>query len=140
MKLPSYIRHFDIDRGIQYLMVGAAVVLISLLYPSSVKFKYEFQRGQEWRYADLYAPFDFPIQKSEEEVLKDRSELERSITPYYRFNKNLKSAKLKDCEAAIQRLQLLAVQRGDTLSVQQSADLYMNFVADVYTCLSSPFV
>ena len=64
MNLPSYIRHFDVDRGIQYLMVGAAVVLVSLLYPSSVKFKYEFQRGQEWRYADLYAPFDFPIQRS----------------------------------------------------------------------------
>ena len=92
----------NFDRTIQFLMVGAVIVLISLLYPSSVKFKYQFQRGQEWRYADLYAPFDFPIKKTESEIARELAERQNDITPYYRFNKELKDAKLKDCEAAIQ--------------------------------------
>ena len=95
----------NFDRTIQYFMVGAVVILISLLYPSSVKFKYEFQRGQEWRYADLHAPFDFPIKKSETEIAQEMTERQQNITPYYRFNKELQSAKLKDCEAAIESWQ-----------------------------------
>ena len=124
------IKNRDFDRGIQLFMVAASVILVSLLYPSSVKFKYEFQKGQEWRYEDLYAPFDFPIQKSEEEIIKDRQELEFSITPYYRFNKDLRAAKLKDCEASIAGLGLILLnERGDTLEPSTANAVYMGFIA-----------
>ena len=58
-------------------MVMITVLLISLLYPSSVKFKYEFQKGQVWRYEDLVAPFDFAIKKTQEELEEDKAEIAR---------------------------------------------------------------
>ncbi len=109
------------DKGIQYLMVAATITLISLLYPNSVKFKYEFQKGQEWRYEDLYAPFDFPINKSEEEIQEGRKQMERDISPYYRLNPSLRSAKLKDCEAAILRWKSAAILHGDSVRVEKQA-------------------
>ncbi|MEO1260281.1 MAG: HDIG domain-containing metalloprotein [Bacteroidota bacterium] len=130
MNFLQKLKYIDFDRGIQLFMVAASVILVSLLYPSSVKFKYEFQKGQEWRYEDLYAPFDFPIQKSEEEIIKDRQELEFSITPYYRFNKDLKAAKIKDFEAALARLSLVMInEQGDSVEQSEANEIYLSFIA-----------
>ncbi len=115
------------DKGIQYLMVATAIILISLLYPNSVKFKYEFQKGQEWRYEDLSAPFDFPINKSDEEISEDKQQMERDISPYYRLNPSLQSAKLKDCEAAINRWKIMAVTQGDSVDIEKKALDYIAF-------------
>lgn len=85
-------------------MVIAAVVLISLLYPNSVKFKYEFQKGQVWRYDDLLAPFDFPIRKTADELQKDKEQINTDFSPYYRLNPELQKAKWADFEAEFEQL------------------------------------
>lgn len=87
-----------------WLMVIAAIILISLLYPNSVKFKYEFQKGQTWRYEDLVAPFDFPIRKSASELQKDKDAIAAEFSPYYRLNTELQNAKWKDFEAEFAQL------------------------------------
>lgn len=120
-KWPSF------DRTMQFIMVVAAVVLISLLYPNSVKFKYQFQKGQEWRYADLYAPFDFPIKKTEHEIAEGRAALEADITPFYELDDDLAAAKKKDLEAAINRWYLSAAQREDSISLAREVPVYLDF-------------
>ena len=92
----------NMDQLFRYLLVAGVVFLISLLYPSNVKFKYEFQRGQSWRYEDLTAPFDFAIKKPNEEIMEDRSRVARDFSPYYRQNPNLANAKIRDFEAAVE--------------------------------------
>ena len=32
--------------------------------------KYDFGQGKPWQYDNLYAPFDFAVQKTEEEIVK----------------------------------------------------------------------
>jgi hypothetical protein len=91
----------ELGRFGKYLAGAAVVVLISFLYPDNTKFKYEFQKGQTWRYETLPAPFDFPIKKSAREISDDRAALEKSFSPYYRFNPDLPDAKRKDFEAAV---------------------------------------
>ena len=39
------------------------VIAIVYLFPKGGHFKYEFQKGKPWQYDNLYAPFDFAIQK-----------------------------------------------------------------------------
>lgn len=116
-------------------MVAVTIILVSLLYPSSVKFKYEFQKGQEWRYEDLRAPFDFPILKTEEEIISGKSEMEKSITPYYRINNQLKSAKLQDCEAAIKRWAAEQKQAGDSINAEKNSEKYLYFFSRVISGL-----
>ncbi|MBK9017255.1 MAG: HDIG domain-containing protein [Saprospiraceae bacterium] len=81
--------------------VVAVALLISLLYPNNVKFKYEFHQGQAWPYEDLTAPFDFAIKKSNDELEKDKELIMREFWPYYTLNNDLSGAKIKDFEAAL---------------------------------------
>ena len=53
---------------LQYLLIFGVIALISLLFPDNLKFKYEFERGQIWRFEDLRAPFDYAIKKTEEQL------------------------------------------------------------------------
>ncbi|MBI5917408.1 MAG: HDIG domain-containing protein [Bacteroidetes bacterium] len=87
--------------------VVAVAVLISFLYPGSVKFKYEFQRGQVWRYDDLTASFDFPIKKTAAELGADKALMVKEFSPFYTFNAELTAAKISDIKAAAEALPAL---------------------------------
>ena len=129
------LKNISYDRLVQFAMVAVAIFLVSLLYPSSVKFKYEFKKGQEWRYENLYAPFDFPILKTEEEIAKGKTELENSITPFYKINKQLKTAKLQDCEAAIKQWESGQLQAGDSINAENNAEKYLYFFSRLISSL-----
>ena len=42
----------------------ATTFLIVYLFPKSGTFRYSFEKGKPWQSENLYAPFDFAIQKS----------------------------------------------------------------------------
>ena len=50
------------------LLFLIAVVSIVYLFPKGGQFKYDFNKGKPWQYDNLYATFDFSIQKSDEEI------------------------------------------------------------------------
>ncbi|MEM8526764.1 MAG: HDIG domain-containing metalloprotein [Bacteroidota bacterium] len=78
----------------KYLIVLGVIVLISTLFPNNVRFKYEYEQGKVWSYNNLSAPFDFTILKSEEEIAKDRSEREKTFSPYYQIKTDLLQQRL----------------------------------------------
>ncbi|MDR2813611.1 MAG: HDIG domain-containing protein [Prevotellaceae bacterium] len=61
----------------------AATLLIVILLPREGKFQYEFQKGKMWQHKTLYAPFDFPIYKTETELANEKRQALNSVTPYY---------------------------------------------------------
>ncbi|SFW61852.1 hypothetical protein SAMN02927921_02758 [Sinomicrobium oceani] len=65
-----------------------ATVLMVYLFPKAGKFKYEFQKGKPWQYDNLYAPFDFPILKTKEEVEQEKEAARSDFVPYYTYNAN----------------------------------------------------
>ena len=50
------------------LAFAVALVLILQVFPEKAKFKYEFRKGELWQHENLYAPFDFPLKKTEEQI------------------------------------------------------------------------
>lgn len=68
------------------LLVVGVIAFISLLFPTNVKFKYEFEKGQTWRHENLYAPFDFAIRKPETVVRAERQEILQTLKPVYRID------------------------------------------------------
>ena len=50
------------------------ISIIVYLFPKEATFKYEFQKGRAWQYPSYFAPFEFSILKSEEEIKVDREE------------------------------------------------------------------
>lgn len=66
--------------------------LIVYLFPKGGKFKYEIPKGKPWQYENLYAPFDFAILKTPEEISAEKQEINRSHIPYFDYNKDVAEA------------------------------------------------
>ena len=59
------------------------LVIIVILYPKSVKFKFEFHKGKPWLHNELIAPFDFPIYKTNKEIKEETDEQLKNFYAYY---------------------------------------------------------
>ena len=68
-----------------FLFIITAVVIVYLL-PKGGKFKYEITKGKPWQYENLYAPFDFAILKTDDEIVKEKDQIIANNIPYYTFN------------------------------------------------------
>ena len=64
----------------------AVVVVIVLLFPKDMKFKYQYEIGKPWTYELMTASFDFPIYKTEEQLEADKIELLANYTPYFQLD------------------------------------------------------
>jgi len=56
------------------LLIGCGFLTL-YLFPKGGQFKYEFQKGKPWQYPTLYAPFDFSILKSNEDLEREKQEI-----------------------------------------------------------------
>ena len=73
----------------KYFLYVVSVALIVFFFPKGGKFKYEFQKGKPWQYENLYAPIDFSIQKTQEEIQEEQSSIRANKTDYYTYNASL---------------------------------------------------
>ena len=53
------------------------ISIIVYLFPKEATFKYEFQKNQPWQYETLIAPYDIDVYRTDDEVKKDRKEINR---------------------------------------------------------------
>lgn len=73
--------------------------LLVFLMPRSSKFPYDYTRGREWKHETLFADFDFPIYKTEEELRNERSNTENGIIPYYKYSEETANRNVRAAEA-----------------------------------------
>ena len=59
------------------------------LFPKGGQFKYEFQKGKPWQYENYYAPFDFAIQKTDDEIEAEKRQINRSSKQFFRYNEEV---------------------------------------------------
>ncbi len=82
-----------------------ATVLMVYMFPKKGKFKYQFTKGKPWQYENLYAPFDFGILKSQEDIESEKEGLRTNAIPYFEVDKNVsKSVRDKLDEAYVRVL------------------------------------
>ena len=68
-----------------------SVVAIVYLFPKGSQFKYQFQKGKIWQYDDFVAPFDFAIQKSDEELSAEKQEIIDHQMLFFTYNDGIVS-------------------------------------------------
>ncbi len=66
-----------------------AVLILVLFIPREGKFKYEFSRNKPWLHEDLYAPFEFAIEKPEKELSLEQAQVLKSLKPYYLLEESI---------------------------------------------------
>ena len=57
-----------------FLFVLTTFVIV-YLFPKSGTFKYSFEKGKPWQSENLYAPFDFAIKKTAEEIDLEKQQI-----------------------------------------------------------------
>jgi len=59
-----------------------STLFIVYLFPKGGAFKYNFEKGKVWQNENLYAPFDFPVQKTAAQITEEELQL-KEVLPYY---------------------------------------------------------
>lgn len=57
--------------------------LIVYLFPKSGTFRYSFEKGKPWQSENLYAPFDFAIQKSTDQIEAEKTSISKGATIFF---------------------------------------------------------
>ena len=83
------------------------LVIVVWMMPRNVKFKFEYQKLRPWQHETLYAPFNFPIYKTDDEIKKEKEEALKNIEPIFVYNvedtKNGREQLLKDFDKELLR-------------------------------------
>ena len=61
-------------------------IAIVYLFPKGGQFKYDFSNGQLWKYDNLYATFDFAIQKTADEIALEKQQIRANAKLYYEYD------------------------------------------------------
>ncbi|WP_026777334.1 HD family phosphohydrolase [Polaribacter sp. Hel_I_88] len=100
-----------IYKVILFLITTVAIVY---LFPKGGQFKYDFNNGQLWKYDNLYATFDFAIQKTDEEIASEKQEIKANSKLYFNYKTDVVS---KVNETFKNRIGILKVE--DSLSISE---------------------
>ena len=64
--------------------------LVVYLFPKSGSFRYSFEKGKPWQSENLYAPFDFAIQKSEKEIESEKELIVLESAVFFNLDTTIK--------------------------------------------------
>lgn len=79
-----------------------SIFFIVYLLPKGGSFKYQFEKGKVWQYKNLYAPFDFSIEKTESQITKEENLLKEQLPLYFiadtKLAKKVSTSVIRDFE------------------------------------------
>ncbi len=64
------------------------LLVVFLFFPNEGMIRYEYQLNQPWKHDKLFAPFDFGVRKSVEDVAKEREEITSNQPPVFSINED----------------------------------------------------
>ena len=99
-QLPSDLR--------SYLPFMVYLLVLVLLMPKAQKFDYEYRSGAPWKYDSLVSEFDFPIYKTDEQMMEELAEAELSAIPYFKYSETVAAKNLQAAES-------VSLGAGDTI-------------------------
>ena len=80
------------------LPLGLVFVILVLFMPRTAKFNYDYRKGSPWPYETLVSQFDFPILKTEEELMEELEKADGGTIPYYRFSEEVVNNTVKSLQ------------------------------------------
>ena len=83
----------------RFLPLILLVVILLAIMPRTAKFGYDYRKGSPWPYETLIAQFDFPILKTEDQILEERENAGSVIIPYFRYSEETLVETVKGVEA-----------------------------------------
>ena len=72
------------------LVIGTVAIVVWSM-PHDNNNSYLVEQGKPWKYADLTAPFDFPVYKSDEAIKHERDSILKQYEPYYNIDVSIEA-------------------------------------------------
>lgn len=119
MKLPRV--------SINYRVLIPLVVLflvLTLIFPRTAKFSYDYRKGSPWSHEALLAQFDFPILKTDEQIREEKSRSKSVVIPYYRYRQDI----VDNCRKAAEGIDMGGYSYLRPLIVASMDGIYSNGV------------
>lgn len=119
MKLPRV--------SINYRVLIPLVVLflvLTLIFPRTAKFSYDYRKGSPWSHETLLARFDFPILKTDEQIREEKSRSKSVVIPYYRYRQDI----VDNCRKAAEGIDMGGYSYLRPLIVASMDGIYSNGV------------
>ena len=82
----------------RFLPLAIVFVVLVLFMPRTAKFNYDYRKGSSWPYETLVSQFDFPILKTEEQLMQELEAAGGGIVPYYRFSEDVVNSSVKSLQ------------------------------------------
>ena len=127
--MSNFINKVYKNNAIVYKVLLFLITTVSIVYlfPKGGQFKYDFNKGKPWQYDNLYATFDFSIQKSDDEINQEKQNLTRNNKQYFEFDNVIVLAAKTNFTNKINY-----IQENDSIELQQMLSLISigNFVID----------
>jgi len=76
------------------LVLGTVIIIVWFM-PRDNRLNFKIEQGRPWRYADLTAPFDFTIYKSEAVIKAEQDSVLREYEPYYTLKSEVGSEQVR---------------------------------------------
>lgn len=83
------------DILIRTAIILGTVAIIAWSMPRDSRTYYQMEEGKPWKYADLTAPFDFPVYKSDEMVQSEKDSLLKQYEPYFNFDESVETERVR---------------------------------------------
>lgn len=119
MKLPRV--------SINYRVLIPLVVLflvLTLIFPRTAKFSYDYRKGSPWSHETLLAQFDFPILKTDEQIREEKSRSKSVVIPYYKYRQDI----VDNCRKAAEGIDMGGYSYLRPLIVASMDGIYSNGV------------
>lgn len=119
MKLPRV--------SINYRVLIPLVVLflvLTLIFPGTAKFSYDYRKGSPWSHETLLAQFDFPILKTDEQIREEKNRSKSVVIPYYRYRQDI----VDNCRKAAEGIDMGGYSYLRPLIVASMDGIYSNGV------------
>ena len=116
-----------------YISFIVLAILMLVLWPKEGKFQYEYQKGRPWVYETLISPIDFPILKTEAEMLKEKEERASEMIAYYSYDPSVAAPRLEQFGRKAVELKLderLTRELYDHLNEAYDRGIVSEFMAD----------
>lgn len=72
----------------------STIAIIVAAFPVERKFMFEFQKNKPWMHETLYAPFDFPIHKTKQELSAEKDSVIGGFKDYYSTSEQTSNVQL----------------------------------------------
>ncbi len=82
-----------------YLPLMALFLVLVFMMPKSPQFSYDYKKGSPWMYETLVAQFDFPVLKTDAQLLEEREKAGSSVIPYFRLDSKVSDQNVKAVSA-----------------------------------------